>query len=155
MITLLTAIWMVNMSSAVAAWFAGRYCFKARQITKNKSAFEWFTGLGVGFYLYTTYKFASTLNGVCCGPTDSAYSSAYVIQWLLISFLETFGMWTMALVMMNGSAPGKVRRILFYILGKLGKMKYKSGGPAQSVATTSAVHSAIGKALTPPEEEKK
>lgn len=116
---LFVTIWLVTVLRVAATGLAGRQCLRIRTITKNRMVYEWFTALAIGMFAYSLTDFALILNGIFNGPPNRAtYPTKVLWISLALQIVQSLAMWTLAFVLLNGGAPGWIRRMIFAVLGK-------------------------------------
>lgn len=113
---LLIFLWFIIITDGVGAAVAARQSFRISRDARNETAYQWFIAFGLGLSLYAIANFWTVWNGVVNGPVPPVvYSTSYIIQAFAARGLQTIGVWTIALTLMNGNTPGMLRHILFWI----------------------------------------
>lgn len=121
--TLFILLWLISLSDGFGAFLAGRQCFRIRNSAKVLWVYEWFTAFGLGLFCYAIAALWGTFNSIVNGPHND-YSKRWILNSIGARVVLFVGMWTIALVMMNGERPGWVRSTLYWVLKKFGAMKF-------------------------------
>lgn len=122
---IVVVIWLLIVARFVGTLIASRHCLRLRHAKKiDKPTYELLTAFGVGMGLYAISDFGLTIAGVTGLPTAVAatFPWSYTAQLFFWHSVQTIGVWTITLVLMNGGAPGKLRELIFFILKKVGFM---------------------------------
>jgi hypothetical protein len=122
---LFVLLWLIMTGRVFGALVGGRHCLRLRHLTKFRQLYEWLTAFGVGLVLWGIADLGLIWNSIANGPPNrDAYPSKTL--WYSIGFqlLETLGVWLITLVLLNGGAPGSIRRVIFWVLSKVGVMDF-------------------------------
>lgn len=120
----LILLWFLIITDGVGAAVAARQSFKISKDATDPTVYQWFIAYGLGLSLYAAANFWAVWNGVVNGPSPApAYSTSYLIQAFAARSLQTIGVWVVALTLMNGSTPGILRHILFWIFAHVKKLQ--------------------------------
>lgn len=110
------ALWLIMITRCTGVAMGARQCLRIRNRTSDEIVYEWFSALGFGFSLYAVSDVLSVFIGIAFGPSALVYSQRFLWMALILELVQTAGMWVITLVLMNGGAPGFVRKNLFRIL---------------------------------------
>lgn len=109
MMKLFTVIWLLILSDGVAAFVGARAAWALR--AEDHRRFELAVALSFGLMSYSAARFSSVVNSIY-HVTGAAPANSQLYWSIVNAALQSLGMWVIALTLMNGRAPGRVRRAL-------------------------------------------
>ena len=118
-------LWIIMVLRVAGAFIGGRQCLRIRHVTRFRQLYEWFTAFGIGMIMWGAADLGIIWNSVANGlPNRDLYPSKTL--WVSIGFqlLESGAVWIITLVLLNGAAPGFIRRSIFWMLSKVRIMDF-------------------------------
>jgi hypothetical protein len=120
-------LWLVMTSRIFGSLIGGREALRIRKNIelkpKYRKIYEWFSAFGIGLIMWGIADLGLVWNSIVNGPPNR---ESYPVKalWFSISFqlLQTIAVWVITLVILNGGAPGHLRKGIFFVMLKIGIM---------------------------------
>lgn len=120
----LILLWFLIITDGIGAAVAARQSFKLSKDATDPTVYQWFIAYGLGLSMYAIANVWAVWNGVVNGPSPAPiYSTSYLLQAFAARGLQTIGVWTIALTLMNGSTPGLLRHLLFLVFDRVKRLQ--------------------------------